>query len=142
METEIIQLDHSDPIGNYDIINDKKGELTKLRQKRLEGTMVRAKARWIDQSEKPSRYFCSLENRNFVSKRMVSLIKNNGTEVNNFDLINKEVGNFYRDLYKSRESELINVEINEKLSEETPKLTDLQANSIEGPMTVEEATFF
>ena len=86
-ETEIIQLDHLDPVANFDLINEKKGELNQLRQKRLEGTMVRAKARWIDQGEKPSRYFCSLENRNFVSKRMVSLIKSNGTEVNEFDLI-------------------------------------------------------
>ena len=51
---------------------------------------VRSKARWIDQSEKPSRYFCSLENRNFVSKRMVSLVKSNGTEINEFDLITHE----------------------------------------------------
>ena len=142
LESEIVHLDHLDPIGNFDIINDKKGELTKLRQKRLEGTMVRAKARWIDQGEKPSRYFCSLENRNFVSKRMVSLIKNDGTEINDFDLINKEVGTFYRNLYKSREAELTNVEINEKLSEETPKLSDFQAYSIEGFIKVEEATSF
>ena len=142
LETEIVHLDHSDPIGNFEVINTKKGELTKLRQKRLEGTMVRAKARWIDQSEKPSRYFCSLENRNFVSKRMVSLVKSNGTEINEFDLINKEVGNFYRDLYKSRESELTNVDINEKLSEETPKLNDVQANSIEGLINIDEATSF
>ena len=47
--------------------------------------MIRSKARWIEQSEKPSSYFCSLENRNFVSKRMISLIKNNGSEINDFN---------------------------------------------------------
>ena len=52
----------------------------KIREKKLEGTMIRARARWVEQGEKPSSYFCSLENRNFVSKRMSLLVKENDFE--------------------------------------------------------------
>ena len=133
-------LDHSDPIGNFEIIKEKQGELIQIREKRIVGTMIRARARWIEQSEKPSNYFCSLENRNFVSKRMLSLIKDNGAELNDFNSISKEVGEFYERLYSSREDDLINVDLEDILSEETPKLSDIQANLLEGPITTEEAS--
>ena len=30
--------------------------------------MIRAKIKWAEDGEKPTRYFCSLESRNFVNK--------------------------------------------------------------------------
>ena len=104
--------------------------------------MIRARARWIEQGEKPSSYFCSLENRNFVSKRMVSLVKSNNEEINDFNCINKEVGNFYKNIYSSREDSIIGVDLNNILSDNTPKLSEEKSNSIEGPITLFEATNF
>ena len=142
LEYEIKKLDSLDPVGNFEIIKEKQVELNKIREKRLEGTMVRAKARWIENGEKPTNYFCNLENRNFVSKRMVSLSRDDGTEINNFDSINNEVGNFYKKLYSSRESEIVDVEIDNILTEDTPRLSDNVANLIEGPITPDEASLF
>ena len=139
LESEIAHLDRSDPIGNFETIKEKQEELNCIREKRLEGTMIRAKARWIEHGEKPSSYFCSLENRNFISKRMVSLISDNGTEIKDFHDINKEVGLFYKQLYESKENYLTAIELEGILSDDTPKLNEDEANLLEGPITLEEA---
>jgi hypothetical protein len=30
--------------------------------------MVRSRARWVEEGEKPTKYFCHLESRNFLNK--------------------------------------------------------------------------
>ena len=98
-----------------------------------------SKARWINEGEKPSKYFCHLENRHFVSKCMKSMILKNGEETMDFDLISKEVLNFYKDLFSSREHSLTNVDISDVLKENTPKLEDAQSILLEGDITLKEA---
>ena len=120
LESEITNLDRSDPLGNFELIREKQGELNNIREKRLEGSMVRARAKWIEEGEKPSSYFCNLENRNFVSKRMVSLIKSNNEEITDFNCISKEVGDFYKKLYCSREESIVDVNLKNVLSDNTP----------------------
>ena len=71
---------------------------------------------------------------------MVSLTKDNNAEVTDFNSINKEVSTFYTKLYSSREKEIVNVDLNNILNENTPKLTNEKSNSIEGQMTLPEAT--
>ena len=105
----------------------------------MKGILIRSRARWAEHGEKPSKYFCTLEKRNFISKRMISLINKNDEELLDFDLINKEVFNFYTDLYKSKEDSIENVNLNEILKPDTPKLTDDQALNLEGHITLEEA---
>ena len=36
------------------------------------------KAKWVDEGEKPSKYFCSLEKRNYVSKTVSKLSSDSG----------------------------------------------------------------
>ena len=43
LEEEIAYLDKINPIENFEIIQDKQRELIKIREKRLEGSMIRAK---------------------------------------------------------------------------------------------------
>ena len=47
---------------------DKKQELEKLREDKIRGEMIRARIQWINEGERPSKYFCKLENKNFVEK--------------------------------------------------------------------------
>ena len=51
------------------ILNGKKAELKAIREKRTEGVLIRSKARWIAHDEKVTSYFCSLENRHYISKK-------------------------------------------------------------------------
>ena len=132
-------LEETDPIKNFDLIMSKQAELQILREKKLRGTLVRARARWVDQAEKPSRYFCNLENRHFISKRMTSLISDNGNEVTDFNRINEEVLMFYKKLYSSREDDIENIDLDTRLNRDTPILSDEEAVAIEGPITIQEA---
>ena len=120
-------------------MKDKKEQLQQLSEKKLKGNLIRSRARWVEQGEKPSRYFCNLENRNFVSKRMSALIDKDGNEITDLDKINNEVLQFYTQLYSSKESDIENVDLNVRLKGDTPKLSDEEAISIEGQITIEEA---
>ena len=140
IELEINELETLNAAEHYDKICDLKADLQEIRGKKLKGSLIRSKARWIEQGEKPTKYFCNLENRNFVSKRMQSLIIENGEEITNQSDIKNEVKSFYCNLYKSRENIIQSVDLNNKLNPNTPKLQMQQALSIEGKITIEEAS--
>ena len=132
LESEIKVLEMQDPDKNFDSINLKKEDLKNIREKRLNGILVRSRARWIEHGEKPSKFFCSLENRNFVSKRMTSLYNSKNEETQNPTEITNEVFNFYKHLYDSKESEITSVELETLLNEGTPKLSENAALQLEG----------
>ena len=138
LENKIEKLELNDPIKNYDEISVLKKELKELRENKLKGSLVRSKAKWIEDGEKPSKYFCSLENRNFVSKRITSLFDKNNSELTNTAEINNEVFNFYKNLYTSHEHLIEDINLSERLMNETPKLTEQQATSIEGLLSYSE----
>ena len=59
------------------LTEDEKGklehdrqELIAIREKRMEGVLLRSRARWIAEGEKIKKYFCGLEKRNYISKQM------------------------------------------------------------------------
>ena len=49
-----------------------KQELIALREKKMEGVLLRSRARWVAEREKITKYFCALEKRNYVSKQMIT----------------------------------------------------------------------
>ena len=60
---------------NHKLENDKL-ELIALRENRMKGMLLRSRARRIAEGENITKYFCSLEKRNYVSKRMSKLTLN------------------------------------------------------------------
>ena len=52
------------------LLEEKRHRLQELREKHLNGMIIRSRIQWLQEGEKPSRYFCNLENRNFCNKRM------------------------------------------------------------------------
>ena len=56
-------------------------ELFAIRDKRMEGVLLRSRARWIASGEKITKDFCGLEKRNYISKQMTKLTLNNGEEI-------------------------------------------------------------
>ena len=139
LTAEIKVLEDMDPTKNFDTIKTKQDELKLIREKQLQGNFIRSRARWVEQGEKASRYFCHLENRSFVSKRMTSLYDNKGNEIHDNNKISNEVYSFYSNLYSSKEQDIVDVELTEILDPDTPKLSDAQANSLEGYITLREA---
>ena len=61
-----------------DTLIEKQNELENIRKHRLRGQIVRPRAKWIEEGEKPSTYFCSLEARNFTSKQIPKIEKETG----------------------------------------------------------------
>ena len=74
---EINELEKNE-LCNKIILQEKKDAIKELRENKLQGVMIRSRAQWLDKGEKVTKYFCSLESRNYISKCMPNLIKRNG----------------------------------------------------------------
>ena len=62
--------------------------------KKLKGHRVRARAQYIEQGERPTKYFCVLEKNNYVSKIIRSLELEGGTKMTKQEDILKETKSF------------------------------------------------
>ena len=60
--------------------------------------MIRSRAQYIDQSEKPTKYFCALEKHNYVSKIICNLEQENGNKITDQEEILKETKKFYENV--------------------------------------------
>ena len=56
------------------ILSKKQKELQDIRKHVLRGQFVRSKAIWIDEGEKPTNYFLSLESRNYINKQVPQIL--------------------------------------------------------------------
>lgn len=73
-------------------------ELDQLYIEIVKGAFVRSRAKWIEQGEKNTSFFFSLEKRNFKRKSISALQINNSLSKNQEDIGNF-ISNFYRNLY-------------------------------------------
>lgn len=104
LQAEINKLEEATEI-DLEILEQKKSELENLRKEKLQGIMIRARIRWAEEGEKPTKYFCSLESRNYVNKTIPKVQRDDGSVINNQESILNEVKIFYADLYKFHERE-------------------------------------
>jgi hypothetical protein len=118
-------------------LKDKNEKLVEIRQRKMEGVLLRSRARWVGEGEKITKYFCGLEKRNFVSKQMNKIIAKSGHTLTKTQDIVEETKHFYESLYENRKTEDCNID---EMVNEYPKLTEEEANDLEGKITVEEAT--
>ena len=137
LESEIRLLENLTNPSDLEILEFKNTELIKLRQQKMKGAVIRSKANWIENGEKPSKYFCNLESRNYFNKLMYEIELENGTRITNFDDILSETKNFYEKLYSKKDIALCNFD--EKISKNyKKKLTDSEADTLEGEITYSE----
>ena len=128
----------SDQILNE--IDNKKTELKILRQNKVQGEYIRSRTQWIEEGEKPTNFFCNLENRNFVNKTIPKLIAGDGTIIESQKEILNEAKCFYEKLYKKKDC-IRNVNLSRELPfQGIPKLTEDQKKSLEGDISLTELT--
>ncbi len=60
------------------LLSEAKSELEQIRKDNLKGSVLRSKANWIENGEKPSKYFCALEKRNYVNKTVMEITNEQG----------------------------------------------------------------
>ena len=129
LEEEVTDAD----LPQIDII---RNELEEIRKKKAEGIAVRSRVRWLQEGEKVSAYFCNLESRNYKSKAMAFLEKDNGDILMNQNEILQEVKEFYEALYSRKEVRDVN--LSNMLPQDTPVLSEEAKFSLEGPLTLQE----
>ena len=154
-EQEIIEKQLEEEIKNIDTLLSRttadtsleqklynyKNELEAHRKEKLNSVFIRYKPRWVENGEKPSKYFCSLEKRNYVTKALTILIDNKNNVLQTKKQIEKEIVDFYKTLYTSRDDELINVDLNRELHNcRVAKLTDNVSESLKGELIYNEVT--
>ena len=115
-----------------------KKELQHWYDKKGEGAMFRSKLRWVEQGEKPTKYFFNLEAKNFVQKTIVELkIAENKTVVQDAEIL-KQIENFYRDLFTSQFSSSGELFDNFVENVVLPQLSEVDKNKLEGELSVDE----
>ena len=115
-----------------------QSELESIREKKLSGNRIRSRAQWIEDGEKPSKFFLNLEKRNAVNKIISHLTSEDGFEIFDDDGIHQEVYKFYKRLYSSHDFLLRDVDLNEICHHSVRKLSDGEAAGLEGPLGYDE----
>jgi hypothetical protein len=140
LDKKIVSLEKKSNLSESertDLDNYKK-ELVAIRERRMEGVLLRSRARWIAEGEKITKYFCSLEKRNYVSKQIRKLTKSNGDVLTDIDAISQEVNDFYSNLYTERPVEPFDIDVFTN-TYDVPNLTVNEKEMLEGEITLQEA---
>ena len=86
-----------------DELRKMEGDLKALVLEEFEGVKVRSRAEWIEDGEKPSRFFFSLMREREKTNRMEGLKDVRGVERSDQGEMLKVVEDFYRELFKQEE---------------------------------------
>ena len=100
---EDIEILEKNPYQNLQILDDKKQELEKLREHKLRGHLIISRLKWLEDGEKPTKYFCNLEKRNFTEKTIRKLKLANGATLINQKQILKTIREFYAKLFEKKD---------------------------------------
>ena len=104
--SDIIQeLEEQEALADSQELENAKKELEAIRLDKLKGAMIRSKAKWIEEGEKPSSYFCNLEKRNYVNKIIHRIEQDDGHTITCQEEILKGVCDYYEELYKSKNTD-------------------------------------
>ena len=117
---------------------EHKTRLEIICKDRLKGVIFRSRANWIEHGEKPSKYFFSLEKRNYIDKNVTKIVDNAGNIHTDQNIILNQISLFYQNLYSSRDNSLI--DFNFDLLENVPKLSQNESLSLEGNLSYSELT--
>ena len=106
--------------------------------KKIEGTIIRSRARWHEYGEKSNKYFLSLEKRNNVRKHVRKLCLS-GVITTDRKKVLEASSDFYKNLYSSQGNVSQNDDLNMFLrNSNNPRLSEEQKASCAGRILKEE----
>ena len=70
-------------------------ELRRIYEKRADGAILHSKIRWIENGEKPTKYFFNMERRNYNKKTITELTVAEELTISNDEDILEEIRRFY-----------------------------------------------
>ena len=102
----------------------------------IEGVKTRSRARWIEEGEKPTRYFFRLEQERIEKNRVISMYDSNGNEVTSRADLDRVHVEFYTQLFSE---EPVDMACQQHLFFQlNTKLTLVESSSCDGPISLEE----
>ena len=115
-----------------------KTELKSIYEEKGKQAMFRAKCRWIENGERPTKYFFNLEKSNYNKKTISELRLQDDSTTRNEAVILEQIENYYRNLYTSdlTFSETAYDTFTDNV--ESPKLPEDVQETLEGTLTYEE----
>ena len=122
-----------------DLIQDVECRLKAIYTKGIEGILIRSRAEWLEEGERPTRYFFKLQTARAQKSQISSIYDSSGVEVSS----QEEIERAHFDLYSSLFSEEP-VDLNfqdDLLSSLSRQLSPHQASLCEGAMTIDEVSF-
>ena len=112
-----------------------KSELEALYDKKVEGIIIRSRARWHEHGEKNSKYFLNLEKRNNIKKHIRKLFVSGAISTDPFEILNTE-RRFYEKLYNKQNTNVNSEEANSFLNNPNLlRLSEELSESCEGEIT-------
>ncbi len=104
---------------------------------KAEGAYIRSRAKWIEEGERSSAYFCRLEKRRQERNAIRTLIIDN-QECTDSNLISKEIFRFYRELYSSTYSPSDADAFFEHIKKWTPQINECFKSICEAEISMDE----
>ena len=132
----------------FEQYQNSKNELENIFKLEAEGAAVRARAKYAMDGERPTRLFCNLEKYNGTQKFIPQIIKEvNDQEVciTDQDQIETEIRDYYRTLFANHDHVSTVGSPADYLgptADSFPKLSDREASTTKGKLTVEEMSRF
>ena len=119
-----------------------KQKLELMHLEKARGAQTRARVKWIEEGEKNTKFFCSLEKSKRNKNTITRLKKPSGETITDQGSILQEQVQFYKKLY-SQETESNNIPQDVEIflnNIDCPRLNNMDANSCEGLITITEAS--
>ena len=135
----ILNYSQSSFLENF--LQDLENELQQIRNDYMKGLAIRSRANWIENGEKPTKYFCNLEKRNYINKNITKIIRNDGIEIIDQKEILHEIQYFYKDLYSNKDIFYEEKDLDEMLSKvDISKIDESTKCKLELPLDIYELT--
>ena len=125
---------------NLSTLNVLKEKMEQMYDKKVEGIIIRSRARWYEHGEKNSKYFFNLEKRNHIRKHIRKLRLSGVITVDPFEILEGEK-KFYENLYKSRRNCSDENELHFRFEDLPIPILSQEARSFgEGPISLAECS--
>ena len=103
--------------------------------------IFRSKSRWIEQGEKPTKYFFNLEKKNYVMKTLLQIKPYNSEITSDRKKIKQQIETFFSETYKSRPADVPldeqEIGFNDFIRNlEVPKLSNEEQESLKDNLTL------
>ena len=120
-------------------LDAKKKELESFRNEKIKGVMIRSRAQWLNDGEKPSKFLSSLEKHYYTEKTVRKIVTESGTVLTSQKEILAEIKSFYANLFENKDHDLCNYnlsKISSLLGSNT--LTEKESKNLERILTLDE----